>query len=78
LGVRGVAGVELLGKLERAQAVSGQLEVIGDVQLAGEHPVSLAAPVLRSWCLVAHGHDRTWLDRSTPEPDSPRLPGHMG
>jgi hypothetical protein len=37
-GIRWVAGVEPLAELERAQALSGQLEVIGDIQLASEHP----------------------------------------
>jgi hypothetical protein len=55
VGVGGVAGAELAGEGERPQVVGGQLGIVGDVELTGEHPVALAAPIWRFWCLVTHG-----------------------
>jgi hypothetical protein len=72
LGVGGVAGVELPGQGEGPLVVGGQLGVVGDVRLAGEHPLPLAAPIRRFWCLVAHG--MTVPIGSSPSPNGQPQP----
>ena len=65
---RRVAGVEVPSEHERPQVVGGQLGIIGNIQLTGEHPVALAAPVRRSRGLVAHG---TTVPSSSASPADP-------
>jgi hypothetical protein len=48
LEVRGIAVVEPPGEVEGTQAVGGELGVAGHVEVAGEHPLALATPVIRS------------------------------